>query len=513
MELHELIEELTRKNLIKSAVIPHDRPITRLMMVDGKEEEYDSQALYFGHMEQLKQCRMLPDNLVTEDGEIDVLPDTCANLLLVPQGCIPAAFNAAQRELDTRQEAERSYARMLRMLLNGDGLVSILNELSRRFLRPLAIMDISGKIIAHSAPFMIPDSLWTESIERGYCPLNFMQHIQKMRAQNIRTGQKNLNNTQAFFSVCETSSLAYICSRIFVKNELMGYVFLFAYDQFSDKSSYEILPMVSKAAGEYMEHYSRDTDLSTSLYRSILSDLLEHSDQALANVRITAGNLNFPTNMRLLFVKPEFHLGENYVKSRLCTEMQQIFSGVPSLYYNHGIVQVISTDGRGELSEENQKGMMQLLESQHLIAGISNLFHRPEQIPKFYMQAKDALHLARRIGKTGRLHAYKDLAFFSLISLLPTDVSPGIFCHPALEQLRKYDLEHDTELYRTLQVYAESGFSQKATAETLFLHRNTLNYRLQRIREITNIDLALPDQMFAIAYSVQIDRYLSHQYM
>ena len=61
--------------------------------------------------------------------------------------------------------------------------------------------------------------------------------------------------------------------------------------------------------------------------------------------------------------------------------------------------------------------------------------------------------------------------------------------HPAVLRLVEYDRAHNTVFAETLHIYLEKERSQSRTAEALSLHRNTLTYRLQRIRELLPADL------------------------
>lgn len=60
--------------------------------------------------------------------------------------------------------------------------------------------------------------------------------------------------------------------------------------------------------------------------------------------------------------------------------------------------------------------------------------------------------------------------------------------HTALGPVLEYDARTKSDLAATLRVYVETG-SLAATAERLFLHRNSVLYRLQRIEELSGIDL------------------------
>lgn len=72
-----------------------------------------------------------------------------------------------------------------------------------------------------------------------------------------------------------------------------------------------------------------------------------------------------------------------------------------------------------------------------------------------------------------------------------------MFLHPALQQLEQYDAEHQTEYFRTLQVYSLTLHNKESTARILCIHRNTLLYRLGKISELFHIPFE--DQQTALA--------------
>jgi DNA-binding PucR family transcriptional regulator len=72
-------------------------------------------------------------------------------------------------------------------------------------------------------------------------------------------------------------------------------------------------------------------------------------------------------------------------------------------------------------------------------------------------------------------------------------------CSPDLAPFRKlvepllvHDLERRSDLVRTLRVYFASGANASEAADRLFLHRNSMLYRLARIQSLTGLDLKDP---------------------
>ena len=61
--------------------------------------------------------------------------------------------------------------------------------------------------------------------------------------------------------------------------------------------------------------------------------------------------------------------------------------------------------------------------------------------------------------------------------------------HPSIDLIRKHDLEHETDYLRTLRVYLLNEMNYQKTAEKLFIHKNTVMYRIQRIEELFHLNL------------------------
>ena len=66
--------------------------------------------------------------------------------------------------------------------------------------------------------------------------------------------------------------------------------------------------------------------------------------------------------------------------------------------------------------------------------------------------------------------------------------------HPALAVLKRHDREKNTDYYRTLFVYLLNERSILPCAEQLHIHKNSFLYRIQRIRDMIDVDLDDPAQ-------------------
>jgi DNA-binding PucR family transcriptional regulator len=67
-----------------------------------------------------------------------------------------------------------------------------------------------------------------------------------------------------------------------------------------------------------------------------------------------------------------------------------------------------------------------------------------------------------------------------------------------VEPLVEYDCERRSDLVKTLKVYFEAGANASEAADRLFLHRNSLLYRLSRVEKLTGLDLKDPRARLAL---------------
>jgi DNA-binding PucR family transcriptional regulator len=78
------------------------------------------------------------------------------------------------------------------------------------------------------------------------------------------------------------------------------------------------------------------------------------------------------------------------------------------------------------------------------------------------------------------------------IGPLLRDLAEGAALEPfrtLIEPLREYDRTRRSDLVLTLKTYFSAGGNASEAADRLFLHRNSMLYRLERIQKLTGLDL------------------------
>lgn len=133
-------------------------------------------------------------------------------------------------------------------------------------------------------------------------------------------------------------------------------------------------------------------------------------------------------------------------------------------------------------------------------AAIGPRAHTLEQVPVSRRTADDVLLLLDRQGRGAVSATREDVwAELALLSAERAMASDGTSMGPQLRRLVRHDERHGTEYVKTLQVYLQEFGSTSAAADRLTVHPNTLRHRLERLTDISGVDLHDPTQRLAIA--------------
>ena len=97
------------------------------------------------------------------------------------------------------------------------------------------------------------------------------------------------------------------------------------------------------------------------------------------------------------------------------------------------------------------------------------------------------------VSGAGIIEAETD-AFAFLTSQITSAIEVESLLHPAIAKLARYDQMNQSNLLNTLRVYLEHDRNAQRCANLLYLHRNSLQYRVRRIQEIAKIDLDNPEE-------------------
>ncbi|MFD8259793.1 PucR family transcriptional regulator [Streptomyces griseoluteus] len=122
--------------------------------------------------------------------------------------------------------------------------------------------------------------------------------------------------------------------------------------------------------------------------------------------------------------------------------------------------------------------------------GVSAPCDAVDAIPQHYREAQRALDVRRHSRERYGATFFDELGLYRILGPGSDHRELETFVHEWLGRLIDYDSRHHAAMVETLSRYFDCGGNYDETAESLAIHRSTLRYRLQRIRDIGGHDLA-----------------------
>ncbi len=138
--------------------------------------------------------------------------------------------------------------------------------------------------------------------------------------------------------------------------------------------------------------------------------------------------------------------------------------------------------------------------------GIGTIVTNLKEIAHSYKEARVALEVGKVFDDEKKILSYEDLGIGRLIYQLPTTL-----CELFLtEVFKKGSIEElDQEIIFTIQKFFENNLNVSETSRQLYVHRNTLVYRLDKIQKITGLDLRMFDQAIIFKVAMMVNKYLT----
>ncbi len=173
------------------------------------------------------------------------------------------------------------------------------------------------------------------------------------------------------------------------------------------------------------------------------------------------------------------------------------------------IVKEVAEGTTTEQLEAEAQQMLESARSEHavgLLIGISSKVTKLKDLARAYKEARISLEVGKVFDIERPIMSYENLGIGRLIYQLPTTL-----CEIFLQEVfKKGSLESlDRETLMTVQSFFENNLNVSETSRKLFVHRNTLVYRLEKIRKLTGLDLREFDHAVTFKVALMVKKYLT----
>jgi PucR family transcriptional regulator, proline-responsive transcriptional activator len=281
------------------------------------------------------------------------------------------------------------------------------------------------------------------------------------------------------------------------KGQVFGFIWVQETEMMTD-SDLEFLHEVSHHIGKLLYQKKqinmKKDEEKNEFYQKVIDEVYQTENQ----IKWEAANMNllipetFLVNVFSIAQSDAEHFDELTDKVSLFANALNHFTHVFTNQLK--IIVLIGSNGKGkDLLTDSANDLTNTVLSQFnnkkVFPGIGNEYSSILQLRKSYLEALEVINAAKFIGKPEQLpFKYSKLGIFRYLEMISSHHTKTNYINMDLQILEKKDQESQTKLLQTMEIYLLNNCRIKPTAEQLYIHTNTLKYRLNQIAELTSID-------------------------
>ena len=377
--------------------------------------------------------------------------------------------------------------KMLEVLAEESSLQRLVEIGYEMFGNPILLIDMSLKTIAFASNSKITDDpVWNEFVNSGYPSLSLVNYYASNKINQV------INQSESPFIWTDSySKYPRIMSKVVFGGKLIAVLSIIAHDKPLQDSDLELADLLSKAISIELQknkfiHYSRGL-----MHENFIEELLtgKIKDGTIIDERIKVLNINLRKNLYTLTLDISDFDSTKGSLIYLRNELEQKMPNSKAVVHDDKIVLIISYDDDRQYNKSEINKLKMFLKTKQLFAGMSRCFYSLEEVQEHYLQSYNALKLGMLLNKKEYFFPYEEYAIYHFAESCSDIKNLKRNCHPSLLKLIEYDKDNNTDYTRSLYTYIINSKNISESANALNIHRNTMFYRLEKIKSITDIDL------------------------
>lgn len=402
------------------------------------------------------------------------------------------------------ERSEKIHNELLKIVIEGGGWNSIAATAAKLIKRPVILENVFKQILAEARAIR-----WDKDI---------IEELKKLQISDSAAGEllaKIENRRFLRLSLGESKLPAKVVVPIIVGGDVLGYVSTFEIEEEVNDLDVSALESTATVAALEMGRERVKFETEIRLYGDLLDDLISMTDGNEAEtisrakqfgVDLSRGVISFFIEPDGISARSKRELAEPYAETQGIFEFLQpilrveIKNAIISQKRNGAMVilspkktwvpdeissRVVSLAGRLQRACAGRFSYMTFS------VGVGRYHGDITEIGKACEESAVSLDVGRKLYGPGKIAKFVDIGGYKIIfDLMERDKDKVVeFYEETLDPLAVYDREHKTELVSTLSAYFNNDESISKTSEGIYVHPKTIGYRLQRIKEITGLDV------------------------
>ena len=256
-------------------------------------------------------------------------------------------------------------------------------------------------------------------------------------------------------------------------------------------------------AAEYFTEYAmlilrRDLHGAKHTYRSfddVMIELAQGNAVDMEELRTMLDVMGWKHNDRYICMRIQNQDVRQSVNpvSAMRSVLSTALSNFSSFFYEQQLCILLNLTQSGLTPGMIHQRIAPQIRDNYMCGGISNPFVGLAMFPAAFAQAASALSYANGARSNAWLISFEDCALEYIENNILKTMPLELLVAPYIYKLKGIDRERGTEYYQTLRAWLLNERSIPKTAEALIVHRTTLTYRLEKLRELMPMDLDDPE--------------------
>lgn len=365
--------------------------------------------------------------------------------------------------------------KLIQAALKGVSFDHLIDLVAEYLHNPIVVIDNSFNIIAYSKTHKSKDFIWLEAVKRGYITIDF--------GATLNNWDEVVAKDALYFDVDKISDKTRRFMRLEYDHRKVGYLNVLQEDTNLDTYDDEEYRFIADIITKELVFNFRYLKLDDGELKEeeIILELLQERfiDRLHFITRCKGSRLSVNGEYKIGAIDLKHYISYNAHRGIIKDNVSAIIPNCIMTFFDDVIVILINGDF------EKMK-LQRFLKDSNLYMGISDNFEDLYELMIYLSEAKASLRLKDIDLSDKHIILYNDVKFYHMYEHFPSEELLR-YCDEKMIRLKSYDEQNKTEYIKTLAIYLTMQKSIQKTAEELYVHRNTINYRIQKIKEIIEV--------------------------
>ena len=392
---------------------------------------------------------------------------------------------------------ENIYADAFKIFIKAKNLNEIIAGLYSIIHNPIAVINRDFQLVACHSPFLFDDETRNESIRMGY--VNYSTY------KKIRETLKVEDTSKIVTTLSSNRRL--IINLKNERNEILGLLIILEVETKLELISDDFIKILSELTKKYIydQNFAKTNDNIKSFFASLLDNTFTDKAIFLQKIKDLKIDLKNPYYLLILDFNEQFNEG-----SKIETEsffLSLIKKQIIATTYKNGDYVLLIKD---KLNEETIIKINDFLFKMRFYMIVSNRIVDLYSINNIFIEEYKIFTLLQKtVGDYLLYDLANFLPFLPLISYKKEELIN--FINEDIYQIFLYDQANKSEFIDTIYLYLLTNKSLNETAKRLYIHKNTITYRLEKIKELFSLDFFDYNKNINYIFSIHIIYFLQRK--